>query len=967
MKNVKNGFAILAVAFGVAWIPTLLFAADTAKSPTAKELIAALRSDAPTLDKARACQQLTALGDKDAVPALAALLGDEKLAGQARSALELIADPTAAAALREALGQVQGKLLAGVVNSLGVRRDVEAVPVLKKLAADRTSGVSSEAMMALGRIANPDAVETLRQALTAGSAEVRAAAADASLTCAERLVAQGKRPEAIAMLDQVRQADLPKHVRTAAVYGMILARQSGDLSLFNAQLQSEDPAMFAVALRATRHLSGNEVIHALVAGLGRLSPARQALVIGALAERKDATAIAAVQKAAAAGSRETRCAALRVLGRIGDAASTPMLISAALSDDTGMAEAAKESLIVSAAQGVDAAIVARLEQATRKDRIVLLEVVGRRGEASVAVVAKLADDPAREVRLAAVRTLGRIVGLENLHLLTGRLQTAKTPEETAAVQQALRAACSRASDPDAYARKLSDCIPAAPLSGQCFLLELIGQVGGREALAIVGGYARDSRPEIQEAATRVLGRWMSVEAVPVLLDLAKTLPDAKLRSGCLRGYLRIARQLDLPIDQRLAMCEEAFQVAGRDEERRLAVQVAEIVVKKNVGSAAQRARAKAIGVNRTTSLFDGRTLDGWEGDLKVWRVRDGVIIGGSLEGNPQNEFLATTKSYGDFMLRLEYKLVGTEGFINSGVQFRSVRMQNPANEMCGFQADLGAGHSGCLYDESRRNKFMARATDEQIKRLEKPGEWNLYEVRCAGAHIQILLNGERTVDYIEADPTIPRSGLIGLQIHGGNKAEVSFRNITLEKLSYGAANRWFGIGKSKWKVVSFSSENTQGEDERAVLAIDDNPATFWHTQWNGAQPGHPHHLAVDMDEQAEISGFTYLPRQDGRQGAGVIAEYEFYLSRDGKDWGQPVARGNFENIDRDPSGRVVLLPKPAAGRYFKIVSLSAPGSQPYAGAAEIGALGVTRFRRSSGSRGSHCNCFPSVIVPSPMP
>ena len=421
------------------------------------------------------------------------------------------------------------------------------------------------------------------------------------------------------------------------------------------------------------------------------------------------------------------------------------------------------------------------------------------------------------------------------------------------------------------------------------MLELIGQVGGREALSIVAGFARDSRSEIQEAATRVLGRWMRVEAAPVLLDLAKTLPDATLRSGCLRGYLRIARQLNLPTDLRLAMCEEAFQVASRDEERRLAVQVAEIVVKKNVGSAAQRARATAIGASRTTSLFDGHTLDGWEGDLKVWRVRDGAIVGGSLQGNPRNEFLATRKSYGNFVLRLEYKLVGTEGFINSGVQFNSVRLKKPANEMYGFQADIGAGHSGCLYDESRRNKFLARATAEQIKRLEKPGDWNKYEVRCAGAHIQIVLNGEKTVDYIEADPAVPRRGLIGLQMHGGCKAEVSFRNITLEELSYAAANRWFGIGKSRWKVVSFSSENTQGEDERAVLAIDDDPATFWHTQWNGAQPGHPHHLAVDMGEQAEISGFTYLPRQDGRQTAGVIGEYEFYLSHDGKQWGQPVA------------------------------------------------------------------------------
>ena len=102
--------------------------------------------------------------------------------------------------------------------------------------------------------------------------------------------------------------------------------------------------------------------------------------------------------------------------------------------------------------------------------------------------------------------------------------------------------------------------------------------------------------------------------------------------------------------------------------------------------------------------------------------------------------------------------------------------------MSGYQADIGAGHSGCLYDESRRNKFLARATDETIKRLEKPGEWNRYEVRGEGAHLQIWLNGEQTVDYLESDATIPQFGLIALQIHGGSKAEVCFRNLRLREL-----------------------------------------------------------------------------------------------------------------------------------------------------------------------------------------
>ena len=183
------------------------------------------------------------------------------------------------------------------------------------------------------------------------------------------------------------------------------------------------------------------------------------------------------------------------------------------------------------------------------------------------------------------------------------------------------------------------------------------------------------------------------------------------------------------------------------------------------------------------SLFDGKTLAGWEGETNsVWRVRDGAIVGGSLEGNPRNEFLATLKSYKNFHLRLEYKLVGTQGFVNGGVQFRSKRIPNPPNEMSGYQADIGAGYSGCLYDESRRRKVLAQADTNFVARLEKVGDWNSYEVVATGTQVLIFLNGQRTAIWVESEPGIEDTGVIALQIHGNCKAEISFRNISIEEL-----------------------------------------------------------------------------------------------------------------------------------------------------------------------------------------
>ncbi len=182
-------------------------------------------------------------------------------------------------------------------------------------------------------------------------------------------------------------------------------------------------------------------------------------------------------------------------------------------------------------------------------------------------------------------------------------------------------------------------------------------------------------------------------------------------------------------------------------------------------------------------LFDGKTFSGWEGDTaKTWRIVNGEIVGGSLsEMVPHNEFLCTTESYSDFVLKLKFKLEGDEGFVNAGVQFRSRRIADPPYEVSGYQADIGHRLTGALYDESRRNTFLA-GYDSMAAPRGMSGQWNDYEIRAVGNQISIFVNGEETVNYYEQDPDIPQDGLIGLQIHGGGKALVSYKDIAIERI-----------------------------------------------------------------------------------------------------------------------------------------------------------------------------------------
>jgi hypothetical protein len=184
-------------------------------------------------------------------------------------------------------------------------------------------------------------------------------------------------------------------------------------------------------------------------------------------------------------------------------------------------------------------------------------------------------------------------------------------------------------------------------------------------------------------------------------------------------------------------------------------------------------------------LFDGKTFEGWEGDTnKMFRIEDGAVVGGTLkEKVPHNAFLCTTREYTNFVFKVECKLAGAS--VNAGIQFRSKRVPNH-HEVSGFQADMdtsrGTGYWGCLYDESRRNKFLARPGADVKKDFVKQGDWNVYEIRCEGKNIKLTVNGVQTVDYTETDEKIADGGIIGLQIHGGGPSEAWYRNITIEEL-----------------------------------------------------------------------------------------------------------------------------------------------------------------------------------------
>ena len=190
-----------------------------------------------------------------------------------------------------------------------------------------------------------------------------------------------------------------------------------------------------------------------------------------------------------------------------------------------------------------------------------------------------------------------------------------------------------------------------------------------------------------------------------------------------------------------------------------------------------------LAADKPVALFNGKDFTGWEGDTaRTWRVEDGAIVGGSLDAVvPRNEFLCTKRTYGDFELKAKFKLVGDRARANAGIQFRTKRIPNH-HEVSGYQADVGQDYWGALYDESRRKKVLAKPDPKLLAGVVKHDDWNEYTIRCEGPRVRLWLNGKLTVDYTEPDEKIERSGVIGLQIHGGAKAKAYYKDITIEEL-----------------------------------------------------------------------------------------------------------------------------------------------------------------------------------------
>ena len=532
-------------------------------------IVARLTPDVPKLAQLWLIRQLEHIGRDEAIGSLARLLDhqDRLIRERARRALQNNPSPRALTALRDALPRAKTpSWRVALANALGARRDAASVTVLARLLDDADLGVANAAAAALGPIGGDQAIEALDKARR--DPRLHKTGHDAFLACAERLLREGRKQEAAAMYEEVYASSEPKHVRVAALQGLLAAREEKSVPLIVQVLKSHDSAMQAAATRFMRELPGAAITRALADSLPSFSPHGQALVLDALADRGDALAQPAVVAAAKSPDERVRVAALRALAKLGDASTVALLADTAARATGKPCAAARSSLRLLRGPDVEQRLIDGIKHGRVPVRIECIRSVrDRRADAAVPALLEAAEDREADVRAEALKALGVLADEASLPELVRLMVHSTNAREQQTASSAVVAVCHRVPDEDKRVLPVLAAMERADGAARVALLRVLGRVGGQKALVAVRDTLNEANPEIRDAAIRALADWPDPLAAADLLALSRHAAKPVHQVLALRAYVRLVGLG--PAQACLKGYADAIAAAQRPEEKKL--------------------------------------------------------------------------------------------------------------------------------------------------------------------------------------------------------------------------------------------------------------------------------------------------------------------------------------------------------------------------------------------------------------
>ncbi len=564
--------AAVACAF-VVFLAGFLHAADE-KDRMNREarLIEILKSDASVQEKDQACRELQVIGSPASIPALAALLTDKDLSHMARYALEPMPYPEAGRALRLALAQTSSSIKIGIINSLGFREEKAAVPDLIQLLKDSDTEVMGSAAAALGRIGTPEAALALEKFRKTAPPSLQAVTGEASLTAAERLLSHNLQMEAVRIYQQMQAAKWPAHVRQGAFAGLLKVLPAEAVARIIRAVEGDDPILKSVAIASIPTLKDPSAPGRFSSMLPKVSTDTQVMMIGALAECQSKATLPAIRSTLASPNQEVKLAAVKALGKAGDASCVKAL-SEFLSGTSpeGLKKEATGSLERLRGDGVNTELIACLKTAPPDLRTTLIGIlVSRRATDALGDLFQEAAGGDMIVREAAFKALGSLGGADNLPAVLRLLTALKGDEGRTELELAAARLARKIPTENAQADAVLDLLEAATETPvRCSLLRVLGGIANWKALEAIRAALGTKVPEVKETAIKALISWPDSRAIDLLLGEWRTASDPTQKTSILRGCVKLLRRGDGLPSQTIVRYKELLNGTPRSEDKML--------------------------------------------------------------------------------------------------------------------------------------------------------------------------------------------------------------------------------------------------------------------------------------------------------------------------------------------------------------------------------------------------------------
>jgi len=778
----------------------------------ARALLASLAGKPDKQVAAFLLSQLQVAGKAESVRPLAGYLLDETLAGPAAAALIAIGGPEANRVFLKALDTAPGKARLTVAKALGEGRSREAVKKLLALAESADEGLRRTALFALANIGDPAAGPALSKVRVAASFRERADAPSLYLLYARRLAESGRTAAGLeaarAVLAYYGRPE-ESHIAAEALALIVSVLRERALPDLLEAAASPDPGLRGAALELAPAVPGTEATTRWVEKAAAAGPVVRAAIIDMLGRRGDAAALPFVRDSLRSEHENVRVAAIPAAARLGGEAVFPDILRLVGSAGEGEAAALRAALLGYRGGLVVPEAVRVLAETPLPGKAVLIEVLGEKGaRQEIDRIFALAEDPEPAVRAAALGTLAKLAGEEDLPRLVALLEKASDGDDIVRLQEAVAATVRRDPDADKRSDALLRFLKDAGPSAKTAILRVLPRIGGSNALRAVVEETGSADSQVQSVAVYALSQWPDYQAAGELLRIASTTRTKKHLLLAVDGYVRLVGRAGLPDGKKLSLLQGLLAVAMDDADRKAILTGISVVrepeslrllagyldnpalgetaaaglldlaseqapherwlsgheaysvfrrVEPSLADPAERARAGKIILDRLRQggyipLFDGRGLAGWKGLVADPPAR--------AKMTPQE--LAKAQAEADERMRAHWQVVdGVLIFDGKGESLCAAGDHADFELLVDWKIEKG-GDSGIylrgspqvqIWDAGANPAGSGGLYNNQkgrslpLEKADRPvGEWNTFRIVMIGERVTVYLNDKLVVD-----------------------------------------------------------------------------------------------------------------------------------------------------------------------------------------------------------------------------